>query len=697
MSCHTAPAGRPLVTRPGHPTRDGASESRPLRVALLGNPNVGKSTVFNWLTGMHQHVGNWPGKTVDHRVGRLDVAGRCVELVDLPGIYELSPYTLEECVAREYLLDERPGLLICVVDAARLERNLYLVIDALDLGIPTVVALTMLNEPRDDGRSVDAAGLAACLGVPVVPMDGRTGSGLEALLERIAAAARGELAPPPGTVRLGTEMEAAIRSVEEVLAPGLGLPARWAAIKALEGDPRILALLGGGSQAARAALAAFREGAMRVADERYRWIQSHAPRCLTAARAASPRRWAAEQVDVILTHRYAGPMVTLLLLAGAIWGAFRMAAPPRDALAWAFGALAGLAGAVIRPPWPEWVRSLVVDGVIGGVATVAEFVPIIGAFFVLLGVLEDSGYFARAAFVLDRLVGRFGIQGRCGIGLLVGLGCNVPAVMAARTAHDARSRLFAMLLVPPVICSARLVVVGYVTSVFFGPSGAWVVAGLYLTSAGLVVGMAALLNRTAFRQEPEPMLIELPPFRWPRPKDVLTYAWHESALFLRRALVIIAPMTVAVWAASYFPGGSIDTSLLGRVGQFLAPLGAPLGLDWRMIVALLSGFLAKEGTLSAIAVLYGTTGAGGLAGALQAAVEVPQALAFVTFFAFYTPCLATVVTIYQESRSARSTAFAVANSLAVAALLAFVVFHGARWLGPWARTAVAAAAGGAGG
>lgn len=680
MSCHGS-AGPAVAVETGE---------RPLTVALAGNPNAGKSSLFNLLTGLHQRVGNWPGKTVERRDGFLRLAGRQVVVTDLPGSYSLNPHTLEESVTREFLLHGRPDLIVNAVDALHLERNLYLTMELLDLGIPMVVALTMTDMAQGRGLEVDAHRLSTELGVPVVPVVASSGQGIEALLDRIEAAARGELPPPRPQAYLSEELERAVSAIVARVPDGLGLPPRWVAIKLLEQDPDLLAhlqgVMGEHLEALRQfALAAAPDGPVRVADERYAWIAGVVQRTTQHAGVwhREQRMSFSDRVDLVITNRLAGPPLTAVLLAAGIWGAFRVAAPIQDLMDRGFAWLGQWVTDAAVTRLPPWVVALVTDGIINGVATVALFAPLVAAFFLFLGLLEDSGYFARAAFVLDRLLSRFGLQGKAGIGLLIGYGCNVPSVMAARTASSQRSRLLSILVAPLVICSARLVVISFLASVFAPEgAGAWMVIGVYGLGVVLVLGVSWLFSRTILKGEDDPFLIELPPYRLPSLRNVGLYAWQQTAHFLHRAATIIAPMTVVVWALAYLPSGSIETSIVARLGQALEPLGRPLGLDWRMIVSFFPGFLAKEATLPTMAVLFASGSEQGLASALRSAITLPQALAYLVFYAFYTPCLATATTIYQETRSWRWTLFTIGYSIALSAALAFVAFQGASRLWP---------------
>ncbi|HEY8425558.1 MAG TPA: ferrous iron transport protein B [Limnochordales bacterium] len=682
MGCHVTTQAPPVDT-----------EQRPVVVALVGNPNVGKSSLFNALTGLHQRVGNWPGKTVERREGLLELAGRTAVVVDLPGSYSLESYTLEESVTRQFLLQEKPDLIVNVVDVLHLERNLYLTSQLLELGIPMVVALTMGDMARARGVEVDVDALARRLGVPAVPVVGATGEGLDVLRRTLASAIADGLQAPPPPVYPDPTLEELVASLAGRIPsdrPGAG---RRLALALIQQDPEAIreieAILSETEREhlLRAVEAAAPDGPVRVADARYAWVASVVREALRERVADRPPRGMhaslADRVDLIVTHPVVGPPLTAATLAAGIWAAFRAAGPVQDWLdgffAWLSGSVTGVLGDRVAP----WAVALLTDGLMAGVATVALFAPLIAAFFLFLGLLEDSGYFARAAFVLDRLLSRFGLQGKAGIGLFIGYGCNVPAVMAARTASSTTSRLISVLVSPLVICSARLVVIGFMAGVFFpGGGAAWVMVGLYGLGLALVLLVAWLLSRTALRGDEEPFLIELPPYRLPRMRNVALYAWHQTAHFLQRAVTVIAPMTAVVWAIAYFPSGSVESSLAAGLGHLLEPLGRPLGFDWRLIVSLFPGFLAKEASLPAMAVLYASGSEQGLGAALRAALTVPQALSYLVFYTFYTPCLATAVTIYQETGSTRWTLVAVGYSLLLAGVLAWGVHWGALHL--WA-------------
>ncbi|WP_324669570.1 ferrous iron transport protein B [Geochorda subterranea] len=682
MGCHVAPQAVAIGTG-----------QRPVVVALAGNPNVGKSSLFNALTGLRQRVGNWPGKTVERREGSLDLGGRTALLVDLPGSYSLESYTLEESVTRQFLVEERPDVIVDVVDALHLERNLYLTSQLLELGIPTFVALTMGDMARALGVEIDVDALARRLGVPVVPVVAATGEGLDVLRRTLESAVAGGVAAPSPPVYPDSTLEALVASLLREIPCDHPVAGRRLALGFIQQDPGTIRDLEAVLPEAererlrRAVEAAAPDGPVRVADARYAWVAAVVREALRERVAGRPLRGTparlADRVDLVVTHPVVGPPLTAATLAAGIWSAFQIAAPLQEWLdglfAWLSVSVAGALTGRVAP----WTLALLTDGVLAGVATVALFAPLIAAFFLFLGLLEDSGYFARAAFVLDRLLSRFGLHGKAGIGLFIGYGCNVPAVMAARTASSRTARLVSVLVSPLVICSARLVVIGFMAGVFFPGSGAaWVMAGLYAVGLVLVLSVAWLLSRTLLRGDEEPFLIELPPYRMPRLRNVAVYAWQQTAHFLQRAVTVIAPMTAVVWAIAYFPSGSVESSFAAWLGHLLEPLGRPLGFDWRMIVSLFPGFLAKEASLPTLAVLYAAGADQGLGAALRAALTVPQALSYLVFYTFYTPCLATAVTIRQEIGSTRWTLVSVGYSLLLAGGLAWVAHWGALQL--WA-------------
>jgi len=610
-------------------------------IALAGNPNTGKSTVFNALTGGRQHVGNWPGKTVARKTGTLDHAGRRYAVVDLPGTYSLSAYSLEEIIARQHLVEERPDVVVVVVDAANLERNLYLTAQILEMRGGVVIALNMADAAAAKGLSIDVEALARRLGAPVVETTARSGRGIEALKAAIAGlvdeplSATAEQAAPPATapgvhIDYGTEVEAEIRSLAQALEaePGLraGRGARWLAVKLLEGDPDIAArlsgLAGGAAMIAAAAAAAERlrcalgeDADTLIADGRYTWIHAMVREVVQAP--PIERVTLSDRIDAVVTHRLLGIPVFLLAMAAAFRITTDVSGPLLEWIAAVFdGPLANQATRLLERAGlgGTWFQGLVVDGALAGVGGVLVFVPVLLSLYFVLAVLEDSGYMARAAFVMDRLMQGIGLHGKSFLPMLVGFGCTVPAIYATRTMRTERDRILTGLLVPFMSCGARLPVYVLFAAVFFPRHGGSIVFAMYLIGIGTAVVLGALLNRSLFRAaRSAPFVMELPPYRMPTARAVLAHMWVRTSGFIRRAGTIILVVSVVLWALTAIPAGDgtfgdtpVEDSLFAGVAGAATPLFAPLGFDsWQAAGALVTGLLAKEVVVATMAQVYG--------------------------------------------------------------------------------------------
>jgi len=657
-------------------------------LSLAGQPNVGKSSIFNALTKMRQHVGNWPGKTVEKKEGFFSLPdGQRVSLIDLPGIYSLTSNTIEEIITRDFILKEKPDAIINVVDASNLERNLYLTTEIMDLERPLIIALNMTDLAGQKGYHIDLPALALALGVPVMPVVATHKNGTDEFYHSLASLVA-QAQENRGRFHFSPPVEGIIADITDRLKThDFGdYPVRWLSIKLLEGDQKARELVA--ATIGAAGLAGldeeigqrFPDSSTRQAEERYRWINGvlDAAVCREQLGRLSP----SDRVDRVITNRWLGVPILMAVLAGAFSLMFRLALPLQNSVGDLFSWLSSLLQVNLGPVLPVWLVRMLTDGVLAGVGTAMSFVPLVAIIFILFGLLEDLGYFARAAFVMDRWLGPLGLPGKAFISLLMGYGCNVPAIMAARTAEDERSRLLCILVAPLTICSARQVVAIALIGAFFLPKyAAWVMLGLYVFSFALICLSSVILNNTVLKAEKKPFCIELPMYRLPNWGNIATYAWHKTRGYLMRAGTFIAVVSALVWALAYFPGGSIDSSFLSTLGHWIAPLGRPFGFgDWRLMVALISGFAAKETTLATLGVLYHANQSN-IATVLTQNIPFASGLSFFVFSMFYIPCLATTFTVFTESGSWKWTALSTLGTLLLAILLSLAAYHLALALG----------------
>jgi len=650
-----------------------------IRIALIGNPNVGKTTIFNVLTGSRQHVGNWPGVTVEKKTGMVSHDGYEIEVVDLPGTYSLTAYSMDEVITRDFILDGKPDVVIQVVDATNLERNLYLTLQVVELGVPMVIALNMVDLAGGRGDGIDHERLSAFLGVPIVPTVGTSGKGADRLLD----AAIGEAETPPNhkqTVDYGSEVENMIARVADVLAADTDIaaryPLRWLAVKILEGDENALAKVCGGPASARveeilSTIDTDNYEAM-MADRRYETIAAILPG--VRKRSTDRRINPSDLVDRVVTDRYLGIPIFLALMWGAFELTFTVGAPFATAIEVAAGHLAELVAGSVES---AWLASLLGDGVIGGLGAVLVFLPNIFILFLILAILEDSGYLARAAFVMDRPLYTLGLPGKAFIPMLIGFGCNVPAIMATRSIENENDRLLTILANPFMSCSARLPVYVLLAGTFFPEQAGSVVFFLYVLGIAVAIGSAKLFRSTILPGEVSPFVMEMPPYRLPTAKMALLQTWSRGSMYLRKAGTVIFGGVVIVWLLASFPPG-VDYgsagSFAGTVGHLLEPLVAPLGFDWKIAVALIFGFIAKEIVVGSLGTLYGTAEETLPAALLvDPALSAATALALMVFVLLYTPCVAALGVIRKETGSWKWTCFSVTYGLIVAWVLALVV------------------------
>lgn len=659
--------------------------------ALVGNQNCGKTTLFNQMTGSNQHVGNFPGVTVDQKVGMIRDQKDC-SVVDLPGIYSIRPYTNEEIVTRDFILNEKPDGIINIVDATNIERNLYLTLQLIEMKIPIVLALNMMDEVRNNGGTIDIAGMTEKLGIPVVPISAAKNEGISELVQCALRVVKQREYPKVYDFCPSGPVHRCIHSVCHQIedhAERAGISVRFAATKLIEGDASIAEKLSLSQNelelVEHSIIEMETEHAMdrnaALADMRYDFIEKICAETVIKCKE-SREHIRSVKIDSVLTNKYLAIPIFILVMFLVFFLTFNVfGAILSDWLTLLIDRItaladAGLTAYGINPV----VHSLVIDGIFAGVGSVLSFLPIIVVLFFFLSILEDTGYMARIAFVTDKLLRKIGLSGRSIVPLLVGFGCTVPAVMATRTLSSERDRRMTILLTPYMSCSAKIPIYGVFAAAFFPRYAALVMIGLYAAGIIVAVLVALLFGRTVFRGKPVPFVMELPNYRFPSLKTVLLLMWDKAKDFLQRAFTIIFVATVVIWFLQSFDSrlnvvtDSAD-SLLASIGQALSPVFAPLGFpDWRVPTALITGFTAKEAVVSTLGVLLGTSMAD-LGAALGALFTPVSAISFLVFTLLYTPCVAAIAAVKRELGSGVLAFGVVVLQCVVAWLLAFVVFR----------------------
>ncbi|MEA4928115.1 MAG: ferrous iron transport protein B [Candidatus Limiplasma sp.] len=693
--------------------------------ALAGNQNSGKTTLFNQLTGSNQHVGNWPGVTVEQKTGtmihhhhgrqthiglpslrRPPHGGEAlppeytdVTIVDLPGIYSLSPYSMEEIVSRNYIVQDKPDVVINCVDATNLERNLYLTLQLLELGRPTVVALNMMDEVRQRGDTIDLERMERTMGVPVVAISARKGEGLDELVRRATELAEKQTPPPRLDICDGAAHKAlhAISHLIEPQALGAGIRARYAATKLFEGDAPMMEQLRLDAETRHIVeeiLTAMEkelgmERAAVMADTRYRFIEKLLADCVIPG--ADEQGSLSERLDAVLTHRVLAIPVFLLMMLLVFYITF---GPLGSWLADGFAALvdAGIHAvdaALVQWGVAEWVRALLVNGVLTGVGSVLSFLPTILLLFLLLSILEDSGYMARAAFLMDKPLRRIGLNGRAFIPMVMGFGCTVPAVMSARSMNTQRDRRFTIMLTPFMSCGAKVPIYALFTRAFFGGNQVLVMSVLYLTGIVMAVLAGLVLKRFVFHGDASPFLMELPKYRLPTVRNVARQLWDKGGDFVKRAFTVIFLATLVVWFLQSFTfslkaAPDVESSILGGIAGLLTPLFIPAGFgNVAATTAALTGIMAKESVVSTLAVLSGvdaqsTAMLSALRGVFPSTLS---AASFLLFILLYMPCVAAFAAMRREMESGRAALLTVLSQTGLAWLLATLLYQTGRLLG----------------
>ena len=672
-----------------------AHDNRTMRIALAGNPNCGKTTLFNALTGSNQYVGNWPGVTVEKKEGTAHLGDKALTVVDLPGIYSLSPYSMEEIVARDFIIGEAPDCVIDIVDATNLERNLYLTVQLLELERPTVLALNFMDEVEKRGDHIDVARLSKELGIPVVPITARTGEGLEQLLHTAHRQMHLGFTVEPDDLYDDYTHDIHHRMGELIhdYAYAANLPAHWASIKLLEGDEVVQQALNlpPKVQTQLDAIVAEYENSSDlgdretlIADSRYQYIEKVVAASVTKGQKPGTLTLT-EKIDKVVTHRiFAIPLFlcTMLVMFVVTFGPF--GSWLSDLVGKGIGLFGAWLGAALTNLGVSYVLvSLICDGIISGVGGVLTFLPQIALLFLFLSFLEDSGYMSRAAFIMDRLLRRFGLSGKAFIPMLMGFGCSVPAIMGARTMENEKDRRMTILLIPFMSCSAKLPVYGLISAAFFGPWAGLVVFGLYVI--GMVVGILSGLffKKSLFVGEPAPFVLELPPYRLPSLGNMLTHVWQKVKGFLIKAGTLILLMSVILWLLQSFDFSlhmveDTSQSMLGTLGGFIAPIFAPLGFGhWQAAVALLTGLVAKEMVVSSLSMFYGfsLTAASSQVATAMVGFTPLSAFSMLVFILLYVPCVAAVSTLFKELGSPKWAWFSIFWQLGCAYVVSLLVYQ----------------------
>jgi ferrous iron transport protein B len=720
-----------------------------ITIALTGNPNSGKTTIFNNLTGTRQHVGNWPGVTVEKKEGTVIHNGYRLRVVDLPGTYSLTAYSIEEIVARRFLVDEKPDVVVDIVDASNLERNLYLATQLIELGLKLILVLNMADVAKARGHQIDGEMLGTLLGVPIIFTVGKRNEGTKGLLDKVVEVVEDRDSVSRHIhISYGHEMEKEIKRIQDVIwqDPSIGerFSTRWLAVKLLENDTavqdrvRSLGEIGdqilAQSEASRNRLAVFYQddAEMVLTDQRYGFISGALKEVLKIS--LKSKFDLSRQVDLVLTNRILGFPIFIFFIWAMFQLTFTLGAYPMDWIDMGVNWL----GALVTQLMPVGLlRDLLVNGIIAGVGSVIIFLPNILLLFFCIALFEDTGYMARAAFIMDRVMHLIGLHGKSFIPLLMGFGCNVPAIMATRTLENERDRVLTILINPLMSCSARLPVYVLLAGTFFGASAGNVMFSIYGLGIALAISMGKLFRVTLFRGESAPFVMELPPYRMPTLKSLLIHMWDRSVIFLRKMGGVILVGSIVIWFLGAFPqnvnmvetqhkksgvpdtqqevaftgAGSqqsvaqleqansppvsdkateqirLERSFLGQLGHAIEPIFAPLGFDWRTSVAVVTGFVAKEIVVSTLGVLY-ASGADvsedseALRRSLRASGMTPLgAYGLMAFVLIYVPCLATVAVIRRETNSWKWAGFSVVYSLVLAWVVSFLIYQGGKLLG----------------
>ena len=678
--------------------------TRHIRVALVGNPNCGKTSFFNFATGLHEKVGNYSGVTVESKVGTFFHDGYTIDLVDLPGTYSLTEYSPEEIYVRNYIVEQKPDVVLNIVDAGNLERNMFLTTQLIDMNPRIVMALNMYDELLSSGDKLDYNSLSLMLGFPIVPVVARTGQGIDDVLAKIVEVYCENAGSKHIHINYGENVESAIRQVKKLVDENVQVRdnyhGRYVALKLIENDSVTHGLMSKypNYEVIKQTCDTVRDELQReyrddiksiISGLKYGFVKGALSETLTPAEKDNKKK--KYSLDAILTHRWLGIPILIVLLWLMFKATFSIGSYPQQ---WLEAGVAALGNWVWSIMPDGMLRDLIVDGIIAGVGGVLVFLPNILILFLFISFFEDSGYMARVAFIVDKLMHRIGLHGKSFIPYIIGFGCSVPAIMATRTLESRKDRILTIITIPFMSCSARLPVFLLFVSAFFKKNQALVLISLYLAGVLVAVLTSLLMNKLVFRNVSDQFVMELPPYRFPTFRNTLRHMWDKSAQYLKKMGTVILAASVIIWALGYFPRAKegqskaehIASSYIGQIGKTIQPAFAPLGFDWKMSVSLLTGFAAKEVVVSSLGVLYSADGAeleeASVGGALQQAVDsngnkvftLPVVWSFLIFVLLYFPCVAAVSAVAREA-GRKWAWFVIFYTLAVAWLAAFGVYH----------------------
>ena len=674
-------------------------------IGLTGNPNTGKSTLFNALTGARQHVGNWPGKTVEKKEGNFTYENKKIKLVDLPGSYSLTAYTEEESVTSDFIFKEKPDIVVQILDAQNLERNLFMTIQLIELQAPLVLALNMVDLAKKDGVEIDCKKLSTLLNIPVVPIDAKNKKGINVLLNAVTKQAKSNRR---SKVKLtyGTEVNDELQKLKEFIESNEKniKPENldWMVLKLLEGDLRVereltkkpyyIELKFLAEKAVAHLMNVFNKDIHNIlANIRYGFIRGLSREIISKNKNENKRNFS-DKIDCWLINKFLGIPLFLTVAWLMFQATFIFSEPLMGWIESLFEFSGGYVSTLLTS-WqiPAWVISLIVDGIIGGVGGVLVFVPIIGILFLIMAILEDSGYMARVAYVMDKLMHRIGLHGKAFIPMILGFGCNIPGIMATRTLETKTDRLLTILINPFMSCGARLPVYALFAGAFFSAHRGWVIFSLYFLGIVVAILMGLIFKKLFSKNLSAPFVIELPPYRLPTVTGLLIHVWEKIWIFIKKAGTIILAFSIIIWFLASVPVGveyGSQESLAGSIGETIAPVFEPLGFgNWQSSVALMFGFVAKEVVVGTFGTLYGiedienTSGASSLNEALQNDFTPLSAYAFMVFVLLYVPCMAVLAVVKRETNSWKWPLFMVAYTTGLAWILAFIVYQGGKLLG----------------